>query len=83
MFAAEVLNIELGGPDVRFGFGVPLGKPLSPLLCNIYLDRLDKFLLGLTDQFDVGAQLKRKQPVIRAGWVPKRLFARFLDLYPA
>lgn len=56
---------------------------MSPLRCNIYLDRLDKFLLGLKDKFDVGAQLQRKEAVIRAGWVPKGLFAPFQDSDPA
>ena len=36
--------------------GTPQGSIISPILANIFLDKLDKFILELKEEFDVGSK---------------------------
>lgn len=40
--------------------GTPQGSGISPILANIYLNELDKFMASLKKEFDVGSPYKRK-----------------------
>ena len=45
MLNAEILINEIGGGAIKgAGIGIPQGNPLSPLLANIYLHKLDEFV---------------------------------------
>lgn len=39
--------------------GTPQGSVLSPILCNIYMDKLDKHIEKLKAEFDVGSKASR------------------------
>lgn len=41
--------------------GTPLGSIVSPILANIFLDQLDKFVLSLKEDFDVGVKAPRSK----------------------
>ena len=41
-------------------FGIPQGSGCSPILANIYLNELDKFMQELKEKFDVGDCNRRK-----------------------
>ena len=40
MFQAKIINLDMGDEDQKVG--TPQGSIISPLLCNVYLDKLDK-----------------------------------------
>ena len=52
--------------------GTPQGSIISPILANIYLDKLDKFIMFLKERFDKG--IKRKQDLVY-----RRLCGRITD----
>lgn len=41
--------------------GTPQGSGVSPILANIYLDKLDSFITGYKKQFDIGTPKNRKR----------------------
>lgn len=59
MFNAKIINLDLGGPDNKTG--LPQGSVLSPLLMNIYLDKLDQFLQKTKTRIEQGTR-KRRSP---------------------
>ena len=62
LLESGLVGAERGGPSGLEG--VPQGSVLSPLLCNIYLHELDKFVDGLVKQHDTTRtyRLRRKNP---------------------
>lgn len=57
MFNIEIVNVQIGGPTRKQG--VPQGNVLSPLLCNIYLNELDQFILKEQEQYSLGKERQR------------------------
>lgn len=51
--------VEMGGIANKALIGTPQGSVLSPLLCNIYLHELDKFIQDLSLKYNQGS--KRRQ----------------------
>ena len=63
MFNMEILNLHLGGQDGPEG--LPQGSVLSPLLMNVYLDKLDRFVENLKKDMDCGVS-QRTNPAYTA-----------------
>jgi retron-type reverse transcriptase len=51
-------HVELGKLHEATTIGTPQGSILSPLLCNIYLHELDKYMEKLADKYNVGTRRK-------------------------
>jgi hypothetical protein len=58
MFNNQIITLHLGGPSRKEG--IPQGKVLSSLLMNIYLDKLDSFVLEKKRMLESTSNIKRK-----------------------
>lgn len=57
--------VELGGIAEKALMGTPQGSVLSPLLCNIFLHELDKYMNDLSAEYDKGVK-RRQNPTYTA-----------------
>jgi group II intron reverse transcriptase/maturase len=69
MFQAKVINLEFGNEDNEIG--TPQGSIISPILCNIYLNKLDTHVKELILNTNKGDQRKRNPEYRREVEVPR------------
>lgn len=62
MFKAKILFTESGGADTSRDKGAPQGNPLSALLANIYLHKLDEKMATLKKDIDKGEPTSETTP---------------------
>jgi group II intron reverse transcriptase/maturase len=58
MFNNQIVGLHLGGPSGEEG--LPQGNVLSPLLMNIYLDKLDQYVLERKRSLEAESNKRRK-----------------------
>jgi len=59
--ALKAGHVELGRVVKNDLIGIPKGSILSPLLNNVYLDILDKFIIDLKQSFDKGKNRRKSK----------------------
>lgn len=79
MFNAKILHIHLGGPSNEEG--LPQGGVLSPFLMNLYLDKLDRFIMQLKTKVERESKKRRKvNPLYLEKTRPSRAEERTLSV---
>lgn len=56
---------EFGELHKNLSIGTPQGSILSPLLCNIYLDKLDRFIESIKEEFNTGEKRPKNIEYLR------------------